>query len=97
MLSDDEEEKTTRKAVLPEAIKRSQEINNLIRKLNNTKKIKDVVKSSEIFEELVKAYDKCKKIVEKNGHFKQYIRCLADFEEFITDVMSYLLNVLNNF
>ena len=38
------------------------------------------------FEEMVKSYEKCKKIVEKDGHFKQYIRALAELETFINEV-----------
>lgn len=38
------------------------------------------------FEEMVKAYDKCKKLIEKDGHFKQYIRAIAELEQFINEV-----------
>jgi hypothetical protein len=41
------------------------------------------------FEEMIKSYEKCKKIVEKEGHFKQYIRALAELEIFINDVSFY--------
>lgn len=39
-----------------------------------------------VFEEMVKAYDKCKKVVEKEGHFKQYIRSIAELETYINDL-----------
>lgn len=35
---------------------------------------------------MVKAYDKCKKLIEKDGHFKQYIRAIAELEQFINEV-----------
>lgn len=84
----DDEDRTTKKLVLPEKVKRSQELNGLIKQLKNAKKIKDIMKCSELFEELVKSYDKCKKIVEKDGHFKQFIRCLGEFEDFINELWS---------
>jgi hypothetical protein len=48
---------------------------------------------------MIKAYEKCKKIVEKEGHFKQYIRALAELETFINDVSFklYLLNMVSYF
>jgi len=33
-----------------------------------------------------KAYDKCKKLIEKEGHFKTYIRAMAELEIFINEV-----------
>lgn len=39
-----------------------------------------------MFEEMVKAYEKCKKVVEKEGHFKQYIRAIAELETFINEL-----------
>ncbi len=35
---------------------------------------------------MVKSYDKCKKIIEKEGHFKQYIRAIAELETYIIEV-----------
>ncbi len=35
---------------------------------------------------MIKSYEKCKKIVEKDGHFKQYIRAIAELEIFINEV-----------
>ena len=35
---------------------------------------------------MVKAYDKSKKIVEKDGHFKTYIRAMAELEIFVNEV-----------
>jgi hypothetical protein len=33
-----------------------------------------------------KAYDKCKKLTEKDGHFKTYIRAMAELEMFVNEV-----------
>lgn len=57
-----------------------------MKQLKNAKKIKDVVKSLQTFEDMTKAYDKCKKVVEKEGHFKQYIRSIAELEDFINEL-----------
>lgn len=35
---------------------------------------------------MVKAYEKCRKIVEKEGHFKHYIRAIADLETFVCEL-----------
>ena len=37
---------------------------------------------------MVKSYEKCKKIVEKEGHFKQYIRAIAELEQWVNDVIN---------
>jgi len=76
----------TKRAVLPEKEKRNQEINDLIKQLKNAKNIKDIPKCAEVFENLVKSYDKCKRLIEKEGHLKQYIRCLGEFESYIDSV-----------
>jgi len=65
---------------------RAEEINELVKQLKNATKIRDVAKSQQIFEEMVKAYEKCKKVVEKEGHFKQFIRSIAEFETFINEL-----------
>jgi hypothetical protein len=39
-----------------------------------------------VFEEMTKSYEKCRKLVEKEGHFKQYIRALSELETFINEV-----------
>ncbi len=35
---------------------------------------------------MVKSYDKAKKITEKEGHFKQYIRTIAELEDYVTEL-----------
>ena len=83
---DSDEEDKKQRVVLPEKAKRLDEINGLVKQLKNAKKIRDVVKANQAFEEMVKAYEKCKKIVEKDGHFKQYIRALSELDSFINEV-----------
>jgi hypothetical protein len=39
---------------------------------------------------MVKSYDKCKKIVEKDGHFKQYVRAIVELEQWVNDVINIL-------
>ena len=48
---------------------------------------------NKVFEEMTKSYEKCKKIVEKEGHFKQYIRALSELETFINEVCFQLVNL----
>ena len=38
------------------------------------------------FEDLGKAYDKAKKVVEKEGNPRWYIRCLVELEDFVNEV-----------
>lgn len=81
-----EEEEVRGRVVLSEKAKRSEEINTCVKQLKNAKKIRDVVKANEIFEDMSKAYEKCKKLIEKEGHFKQYIRAIAELEVFINEL-----------
>ena len=43
------------------------------------------------FEDLCKAYDKAKKVIEKEGIPRFYIRCLAELEDFVNEVIVYVL------
>ena len=95
IFSDSEEESKTKRAVLPEKEKRNQEINDLIKQLKNAKNIKDIAKCAEVFENLTKSYDKCKRLIEKDGHLKQYIRCLGEFEAYIDTVSVSLSSVIS--
>ncbi len=45
---------------------------------------------------MVKSYDKCKKIVEKDGHFKQYIRAIAELETYTTEVGFHFVQIFFN-
>ncbi len=35
---------------------------------------------------MVKSYDKAKKITDKEGHFKQYIRAIAELEDYVVEL-----------
>lgn len=81
-----EEEEKKQRIVMPEKAKRLEEINGLVKQLKNAKKIRDIVKANQLFEEMVKGYDKAKKIVEKEGHFKQYIRAISELEDYVVEL-----------
>jgi translation initiation factor 3 subunit C len=85
MYDSEEDEKKTR-VVLPEKAKRLEEINGLVKQLKNAKKIRDIVKANQLFEEMVKSYDKAKKITENEGHFKQYIRAISELEDYVVEL-----------
>lgn len=57
-----------------------------MKQLKNARNIRDVVKLMQVFEDMVKAYDKCKKITEKEGHFKQFIRAIAELEAYVDEL-----------
>ncbi|XP_053376281.1 eukaryotic translation initiation factor 3 subunit C-like isoform X2 [Mercenaria mercenaria] len=82
-LSDDEEE--TRRVVRSEKDKRYEELLNIIKSLKNKKKIKDMSNVLSDFESLCKAFDKAKKVVEKEGIPRFYIRTLSELEEFVSE------------
>ncbi|KAL4224197.1 Eukaryotic translation initiation factor 3 subunit C [Mactra antiquata] len=81
--SDDEEE--TRRVVRSEKDKRYDELRNIIKSLKNKKKIKDMSNVLSEFESLMKAFDKAKKVVEKEGIPRFYIRTLAELEDFVAE------------
>lgn len=79
--SDDEEE--TRRVVRSAKDKRFDEIKDIIKVLKNHKKIKDMANVLTDFENLGKSYDKAKKVIEKEGIPRFYIRCLVELEDFV--------------
>ncbi|XP_060568402.1 eukaryotic translation initiation factor 3 subunit C-like [Ruditapes philippinarum] len=81
--SDDEEE--TRRVVRSEKDKRYDELLNIIKSLKNKKKIKDMSNVLSDFESLCKAFDKAKKVVEKEGIPRFYIRTLSELEDFVSE------------
>jgi len=81
--SDSDEESVKQ---VQERSKKSEEIIQFVKLLKNAKNIKDIGKCSEIFEDLMSAYEKNKKTIDKDSQYKQFIRCLADFEKFINDL-----------
>lgn len=81
--SDDEEE--TKRVVRSAKDKRYDELKEIIKTMNNHKKIKDMSKVLESFEDLGKAFDKAKKVVQETGIPKFYIKCLAELEDFVSE------------
>ncbi|WAR03841.1 EIF3C-like protein, partial [Mya arenaria] len=61
------------------------DLKNIIKDLKNKKKIKDLSNVLTEFESLLKAYDKAKKVVEKEGIPRFYIRTLVELEDFVTE------------
>ena len=39
-----------------------------------------------VFNEMTKSYDKCKKVVEKEGHIKQYLVAVSELETFVNEL-----------
>uniref|UniRef100_A0A0B7BD44 Eukaryotic translation initiation factor 3 subunit C n=1 Tax=Arion vulgaris TaxID=1028688 RepID=A0A0B7BD44_9EUPU len=81
--SDDEEE--TKRVVRSEKDKRYEEINGIIKQLKNHKKIKDMANVLTDFESLIKAFEKARKVIDKEGVPRFYIRTLAELEDFINE------------
>ncbi|VDD79948.1 unnamed protein product [Mesocestoides corti] len=80
--SDSEDEK---RVVRSAKDKRHEEIQSVLRNLNNHKKIKDMPKVELDFDELVKLYEKAQKMNEIDMYPKFYIRVLAQMEDFINE------------
>ncbi|XP_064612331.1 LOW QUALITY PROTEIN: eukaryotic translation initiation factor 3 subunit C-like [Liolophura sinensis] len=81
--SDDEEE--TKRIVRSAKDKRYEELRETIKLLKNHKKIKDMSKVLTDFEQLGKAYEKARKVVEKEGVPRFYIRCLVELDDFVSE------------
>ncbi|KAJ6216740.1 hypothetical protein RDWZM_007897 [Blomia tropicalis] len=85
-MSDDEEE--TKRVVRTAKEKHYDELNNIIKLIRNHKKIKDVSKLLSGFEDLTRAFQKAKTVIdrEENGKIpKFYIRTLAELEDFVNE------------
>ncbi|KAL5108367.1 hypothetical protein TcWFU_000585 [Taenia crassiceps] len=83
--SDSEDEK---RVVRSAKDKRHEEIQSILRNLNNHKKIKDISKVETDFDELVKVYEKAHKMNEVDVYPKFYIRVLAQMEDFVNESWS---------
>ena len=85
-MSDDEEE--TKRVVRSAREKRYEALNQIIKNIRNSKKIKDFTKMETGFVDLTKAYEKAKPVIEKeeNGVTPRFfIRILVELEEVITE------------
>ena len=86
LMSDDEEE--TKRVVRSAREKRYEALNQIIKNIRNSKKIKDFTKMESGFIELTKAYEKAKPVVEKeeNGVTPRFfIRILVELEDIINE------------
>jgi len=81
-VSDSEDEK---RVVRSAKDKRREEIQNVLRNLNNHKKIKDMTNVMVSFDELVKLYEKASKMNELETYPKFYVQCLAQLEDFVNE------------
>ena len=85
-MSDDEEE--TKRVVRSAREKRYEALNQIIKNIRNSKKIKDFTKMETGFVDLTKAYEKAKPVIEKeeNGVTPRFfIRILVELEEVINE------------
>lgn len=84
--SDDEEE--AKRVVRSTREKRFEELTDIIKQIKNHKKIKDMSKLLTGFENLTKAFQKAKPVIEKEegGNIpKFFIRSLVELEDFVTE------------
>lgn len=82
--SDDEDE--PKRIVRSAKDKRFDELREIIKKMGNHKKIKDMASVLTDFEELGKAYDKSKKVIEKENQIPRFfMRCLVELEDFVSE------------
>lgn len=84
--SDDEEE--AKRVVRSTREKRYEELTDIIKQIKNHKKIKDMSKLLTSFENLTKAFQKAKMVIEKEegGNIpKFFIRSLVELEDFVTE------------
>merc|ERR1719447_1089564 len=84
VFSDDEED--TKRVVRTLKDKRFEELQTIIKQMKNHKKIKDMAKVLEDFEELDRAYQKSKKVIEAEGFPRFVVRCLVDLEDFVAEI-----------
>lgn len=82
--SDDEED--TKRIVRSAKEKRYEELKNIIKKIKNHKRVKDMSACFTSFEELTRAYAKALPVVQKEEGGKTprfYVRCLAELDDYI--------------
>lgn len=83
--SDEEEE--TKRVVRSARDKRFDDIQSIIKVLTNHKKIKDMANIQDDFDNLSKAFEKAKKVLDREGEKtpRFYIRALAELDTFVTE------------
>ncbi|CAH8535821.1 unnamed protein product [Heterobilharzia americana] len=81
--SSDEED--TKRIVKSGRNKRCEEMQSIIKNLNNHKKIKDMSNIIIDFQNLVKVYEKSTQLNDFDGVPPFYVRCIAELEDFVND------------
>ena len=84
--SDEEEE--AKRVVRTAKEKRYEELHTIIRQIRNHKKIKDISKMLSGFENLTRAFQKAKLVIEREENNKIptfYLRCLVELETFVQE------------
>lgn len=81
--SDDEDDQ--KRVVRSEKDKRFEELQGIIKNLKNHRNIKDMASVLTDFEDLGRAYDRSRKIIEKEGVPKFYIKNLGELEDFVNE------------
>ncbi|XP_065891272.1 eukaryotic translation initiation factor 3 subunit C-like isoform X2 [Dysidea avara] len=84
LLSDDEDEE--KRVVRSAKDKRFEELSDVIKTINNSKKIKDVSKVVTCFESLQKLFAKSKSVIDKEGVPRFFIKALAELEDFAKEL-----------
>ncbi|PAA58436.1 hypothetical protein BOX15_Mlig025805g1 [Macrostomum lignano] len=79
--SEDEE----KRVVKSQKEKKFGELTSIVKNLRNHKKINDVSNVLTDFEELVKKFEKSKKVIEAEGVPNFYIKCIAELEDFTNE------------
>lgn len=65
--------------------KRYEELRNIIKTMKNHKKIKDMAQVLTDFEGLGKCFDKARKVVDREGIPRFYVRCLVELDDFVNE------------
>ncbi|CAF1190390.1 unnamed protein product, partial [Adineta ricciae] len=81
-VSDDEED--VKRVVRSEKVKRYEEIEEIIKKIKHAMRIRDIGLVYECYENLVKAYEKAKRVLEKDQNLpRSLIKMLAQLDDFV--------------
>ncbi|CAF0832422.1 unnamed protein product [Adineta steineri] len=81
-VSDDEED--VKRVVRSEKVKRYEEIEEIIKKMKHAMRIRDIGLVYECYENLIKAYEKARRVLEKDqGLPRSFIKILAQLDDFI--------------
>lgn len=81
----DSDDDDTKRIVKSEKDKRFDELGAIIKNSKNYRKIKDMASTLGAFESLTKAYEKAKRVIEKEGTPHFFIRHLAELEDFTAE------------